>query len=314
MSTTLEPVTQNNLGQVTGSNVGSIAAALFSIVMTSQELNQNFNEISMESTQMQNASSKEQRDQIRAEARKNATINFIQAGTSVAKGITDAGVAIGNYANTSSIYKEIGASQDQLKALDTQETQMKNAGPFKGVAESGPSAEEEIPLQAGQSAPRELTDEEVTRNNNIRARKEELLNGNITDGDPALQGYTQEAFEASSDAGENNERQTIQNHVNDQRKLINKDMQSKYSQIQSIENQNNLYKSFTNNALDAFSQAEIGGKTYQAGVHKSQELAYQYDQSTEQTVQQAELKAIDNNLNYMSSAFQALVQAAAQSA
>lgn len=246
--------------------------------------------ISIDATNLQNDSNKAQCKSIIEEGKHNARSQWVQMGASFATAGADAFQLGKNSSDTKDLYNDLTNVSNQNTELTNLETSLKTT-PLPAGAASGPAG------AVGAENP------------DFTARKEAMKNRNPLDATPEERARDQDAINISNE----DDRAGMQNQIVDQRKANTKQMQSIHSQIQSKEGLNRIgFDIGKQGLINAPSQAVQASNTNKAAQAKAAQLNAQFCQSTEQTVEQTELKAIDSNLSYMNSIYQALVQAGNQ--
>lgn len=111
-------------GQVTGSNLGSITAALLEIVSTMSEINSSYYEIATASMELQASFNEEQCSAIREEGSKSAMGYWAQSAASLFSGVCD-GIAMGaSYGKNKELNNQLKEQTNELNTLKKTQSQL----------------------------------------------------------------------------------------------------------------------------------------------------------------------------------------------
>lgn len=291
-------------GGVGGSNLGSITPALLEIASTMMELNNSYNQISMDSTNLQGLFNNEQTKETREEGKKGAAACYAQAAASGLSGAFDLGTAVGTKIGTSDEYSKLTQQSDELNKLESMQGKVQDQ-----ITKNGQNFESQEKDQVN-----------PPRDPNVDARIKEMQSGQLltskidpTAGEKKL-GMTQEEMTA------NRTQQAIEgaggkdlDGINDQ---IGKQITNKTQSINTLQNQIQSTENRIRMGFDMAKQAVNGGSQVAQGIFNDQKsqaqatgLSAQFDQQVQGTVAQTEQKAISENFSQTMSVFQALAQA-----
>jgi hypothetical protein len=284
-----------------GSNVGSMAVAIFEIAATMTKLNNNNAEISIESTNFQNDFNEEQRSATIKEGNKQALGNWLEMGSSLFSA-TVSSVTLG-----ADNLGEAGKLNDQLQEQNKQLGELED---FQGkVQDQMPKTREFELAEEGASAP--------ARDPRTDDRIKEMQSGRITDPEMRKEEkmlMTPEEFKVSSNnnalaAAGTGELTDINNQTGNQIKNKYSDIEATNGKLQRKQSQNRMISDIVNQAGKSGFDAGKAIATEQAAHAKAAEQAAQFDQQIQEKAEQNAQKATASNLDYTNSALAALDKA-----
>jgi len=288
-----------------GSNVGSMAVAIFEIAATMTKLNNNNAEISIESTNFQNDFNEEQRSATIKEGNKQALGNWLEMGSSLFSA-TVSSVTLG-----ADNLGEAGKLNDQLQEQNKQLGELED---FQGKVQDQMPRTREIELaEAGASAP--------ARNPQVDARIKEMQSGRISDSKIQLepQSLDEQAMDDKElkatynnqaiNGANTNELTTIKGQTENQIKNKHSEIEATNGKLQRKQSQNRMISEIVNQAGKSGFDAGKAIATEQAAHERAAGQAAQFDQQIQATIEQNAQKATASNLDYTNSVLAALDKA-----
>jgi hypothetical protein len=282
-------------GGLQGSNIGPITSAFLQLASTMLKLDCSYNQISMDSTELQGSFNKGQRDATTEEGHKNAMSYYAQALGSMTAGLIDGGTtAISSY-QSSSLNNQLAQQSDELSQLEGLQ------GKIQDQMTKGP----DIEMQDVNSMSK--PDSSIPVNMRIR----EMETGNLLQS--KIQYVPNEGEDPLNDqaisAASGKSLDKISDQINDQITQKTQAMNTTQNQISGKENRFRTGGDLLKQGVNAATQTAQGVFTSQASHERAAGLGDQFDQQIQSTVAQAEQKAIADNSSQVLSVFEALAQA-----
>ncbi|MBS0652323.1 MAG: hypothetical protein JSR39_02225 [Verrucomicrobia bacterium] len=283
-------------GGVGGSNLGSITPALLEIASTMMELNNSYNQIAMDSTNLQGLFNNEQTKETREEGKKGAAACYAQAAGSFASAGCDAISTGVSYGATKGLNNQLTQESDELDQLNSFQGKVQDQMTMKG---------RDIEMQEldGQGNP--------LRSGNVDGRIQEMQAGRISQSNI---NYVQNNGEASLDdqalsGASSKELDQIKGQTDDQVKNKTQSINTLQNQIQSKENQIRMGFDMLKQGLNGGSQVAQGIFNDQKSQAQATGLSAQFDQQIQTTAAQTDQKMVADGEQQVLSVFQALAQA-----
>lgn len=270
---------------VSGSNLGSITPALLEIASTQMEVNNNYNEIAMDSTELQQKFNEAQTSETREEGKKGADICYTQAagsfGSAFADGLTTAATSI----STKSLNQQLTTQNNELNELENVQKQIQEKPPcdINLAEENGAAVNDPITKRRQELAQGTILN---TKENNGKALNLDAING--APDDMAAQMKEQTETQIKNKTTSIN---TLQN------------------QISSKENFVRMLGDMGKQVFNSCSQFAQGLYTAQKSQAQAAGLSDQFDQQIQATAAQTDQKAVGDGIQQVFSVFQALAQA-----
>jgi len=293
---------------VSGSNLGSITPALLEIASTQMEVNNNYNEIAMDSTELQQKFNEAQTDDTRKEGQKGAAICYAQAAGSLASAGCDLGTMAASYASTRSLNSQLETQTGELNELESMQKNVQQQLMQKPNIEAGetvnvnsPPAEEQLKNQESNPPSDSYVD----------IRTKEMQAGRLLTSDcqyPLKEGeapLTDQAIAAASTGELNDIKEQTDGQIKNKTQSIN----TLQNQIQSKEGMMRMFGDMGKQVLNSGSQFAQAAFTAQKSEAQAAGLSAQFDQQIQATAAQTEQKAVGDGVQQVFSVFQALAQA-----
>ena len=283
-------------GGLQGSNIGPITQAFLEFASTMLKLDTSYNQIAIDSTNMQGAFNKGQCQATRNEGHKTAMSYYAQALGSLGSAFVDGGTTAYSSYSSSALNNQLGQQSDELDQLKQLQGQIQDQ-----LTQKGPDIEMQdvaSEMRPDPSTSVNMRVREMESGNLLQSKIQYVPNeGEGSLNDQAISGASGKSLDKIND------------QINDQITQKTQAINTTQNQVSGKDNQSRMVGDLLKQGINAGAQTAQGIFTSQASQERAAGLSAQFDQQVQSTIAQTEQKAVADNLSQTFSIFEALAQA-----